>query len=169
VAGTNGASPSSITNELLRRLAPDQLNQLLPYLDLIDLPQREMPQRRGDAIGFACFPETAVVSFLSIWEMETWSRLEWSARKYGRASFWGWGSRRTTQLGQIAGKALRIPCRKHSAAVQGSAGWIAAGTPTHQVEKIDLAEALASWCEIRDRKPRTAAVRERQNVVTLDP
>jgi len=93
VAGTNGASPSSITNELLRRLAPDQLNQLLPYLDLIDLPQREMPQRRGDAIGFACFPETAVVSFPSIWEMEAWSRLEWSARKalWGQASFWGWG------------------------------------------------------------------------------
>jgi CRP-like cAMP-binding protein len=64
VAHNNRVSFNSNQNQLLGRLAPKQLEQLLPHLEAIDAPQRQVLQRRGERVDFVHFPETAVVSFV---------------------------------------------------------------------------------------------------------
>jgi len=120
VAATSGVSPSSIKNELLRRLAPDQLNRLLPNLDLVDLPQRQMLQRRGDAIDFAYFPETAVVSFLVNLEEGGLVEVGMVGKEglIGVSVILGDEVAAHDAMAQIQGKALRIPWRQLRAAVQ---------------------------------------------------
>jgi CRP-like cAMP-binding protein len=68
MAEIDSLSPQSIQNQLLGRLAPEQLNRLLPDLERVDLPQKQFLQHRGDRAEFVHFPETAVVSFVVVLE-----------------------------------------------------------------------------------------------------
>ena len=68
MAEINSLSSQSIQNQLLGRLAPEQLNRLLPDLERVDMPQKEILQHRGHRTEFAYFPESSVVSFVVVLE-----------------------------------------------------------------------------------------------------
>lgn len=75
-------SPESIQkNRLLRRLAPEQLDRLIPDLEPVTMPLKKMLQRRGDRVEFAYFRRIPSFRSWSFSKMAAWSRLEWSDGK----------------------------------------------------------------------------------------
>jgi CRP-like cAMP-binding protein len=57
-----GVSPSQIQNRLLRTLPSAELDELLPSLQPVPMPLRQVLHRRGDHVDFAYFPETGMIS-----------------------------------------------------------------------------------------------------------
>jgi CRP-like cAMP-binding protein len=57
-----GVSPSQIQNRLLRTLSSAELDELLPSLQPVPMPLRQVLHRRGDHVDFAYFPETGMIS-----------------------------------------------------------------------------------------------------------
>jgi CRP-like cAMP-binding protein len=60
----SGIQPLSTQNQLLRRLSAAQRGRVGRHLELVDLPIRQVLQRRGEPVEFAYFPESAVASFV---------------------------------------------------------------------------------------------------------
>jgi CRP-like cAMP-binding protein len=120
VAHNNRVSFNSNQNQLLGRLAPKQLEQLLPHLEAIDAPQRQVLQRRGERVDFVHFPETAVVSFVVA--LEDGHTVE--VGMVGREGLVGIGVLLKDEIAvhdamvQIAGKVLRISRQKFREAIE---------------------------------------------------
>jgi CRP-like cAMP-binding protein len=57
-------SRSTIQNRLLRALPPKALKALLPALQPVPLPVKQVLHRPGDSLDFAYFPETGMVSIV---------------------------------------------------------------------------------------------------------
>jgi CRP-like cAMP-binding protein len=57
-------SPSTIQNRLLRALPLKALKELLPALQPVPLPVKQVLHRPGDHLDFAYFPETGMVSIV---------------------------------------------------------------------------------------------------------
>ena len=117
-------SPSSIRNELLRRLSKGRLERLLPDLEPIDLPSRQMLQNRGEPVEFAYFPQSAVVSFVVV--LQDGGTVE--VGMVGKEGLIGAGIVLGDEIAahdamaQIPGQALRIPSGKLQDAVRSDVG-----------------------------------------------
>ena len=120
MAEINSLSSQSIQNQLLGRLAPEQLNRLLPSLERVDLPQKQVLQHRRGRAEFAYFPESSVVSFVVV--LEDGGTVE--VGMVGKEGMVGIGMLLGDQLAahdamvQVAGSGLRIARQRLEQAIQ---------------------------------------------------
>jgi CRP-like cAMP-binding protein len=120
MAEINSLSSQYIQNQLLGRLAPEQLNRLLPSLERVDLPQKQVLQHRGGRAEFAHFPESSVVSFVVV--LEDGGTVE--VGMVGKEGMVGIGMLLGDQLAahdamvQVAGSGLRIARQRLEQAIQ---------------------------------------------------
>ena len=57
---------ASVRNELLSNLLIEEYQQLLPYLEPIYLPLKEVLYDVGSSIDYIYFPQTAMISLLTL-------------------------------------------------------------------------------------------------------
>lgn len=104
-------SPSTIQNRLLRTLPRNALKELLPALQPVPLPVKQLLHRLGDHLDFAYFPEAGMVSI--VLPLEDGGTIEvgtvGSEGVLPIASVLGGTVASTEALVQLEGSALRIP------------------------------------------------------------
>ena len=123
MAADTAVSPSSVRNELLRRLSPRQLERLLPDLEPVELPARQMLQLRGEPVEFVYFPQSAVVSFVVVLEDGGTVEVGMVGKEglVGAGIVLGEGIAAHDAMGQIPGEGLRIPASKLQGVLRGDA------------------------------------------------
>ena len=108
-----------MTNRLLRALAPDALAALAPHLERVTLGNGQVLAESGVALGFAYFPETAVISMIN--RMADGAAVEvgtiGSEGLVGIAALLEADASESQTLTQIPGTALRLSAAALTAAV----------------------------------------------------
>jgi CRP-like cAMP-binding protein len=104
-------SPSSIQNRFLRSLSQKALKELLPALQPVPLPIKQVLHQRGDHLDFAYFPEAGMVSIVLL--LQDGGSIEvGTIGKEGVlpiALILGGEFATSTATVQLEGKALRMP------------------------------------------------------------
>lgn len=97
-------------NHLLTALPVEEYERLIPHLELVFLPQRQILYNIGELIEYVYFPIQALISFIS--QMEDGSTAEaglvGKEGMVGLPMCWGGNSMTTQAIAQISGNAMRI-------------------------------------------------------------
>jgi CRP-like cAMP-binding protein len=99
-----------LKNQLLAALSLSEYQNLLPYLELVELPLRKVLQEPGEAIDYIYFPTTAMISLVSIMQDGSIVEVALVGKEgmVGLPAIFGGNSTITQTVVQIAGSALRI-------------------------------------------------------------
>jgi CRP-like cAMP-binding protein len=105
-----GCEIKVLNNQLLSALSTEKYQRLIPYLELVKLPLRQVLHEPGEKIEYVFFPTDAMISLVSI--MQDGSTVEVSlVGKEGMVGIpviLGGNSTITQAVVQIAGSALRM-------------------------------------------------------------
>lgn len=97
-------------NLLLAALPTDEYQRLLPHLELVSLPLRQVLSNPGEPIEFVCFPHQSIISLVTI--LEDGSTVEaglvGKEGMFGVQAFLGGDSTPHQAIVQVAGEAMRM-------------------------------------------------------------
>jgi CRP-like cAMP-binding protein len=105
------AEKKVLTNQLLSKLPPKEYQRLTPYLELVELPLRQVLQQPGDKVEYIYFPTQAMISLVSIMQDGSMVEVALVGKEgmVGISAILGGYSTTTQTVVQIAGSGLRIP------------------------------------------------------------